>query len=122
MLLLLVLFDLLDLLALPSMLQLKDLLTRAMQRAKVDTQVSASQVVSVANAFLQDLLEFHHVDARAASLREQILTIEVTRSSTGQFVSEREAQLLERITQKIPSSKIKKVRYKVVHHFARSEH
>ncbi len=103
------------------MIPLKDLLGRAMHRAKVSTQVSASRVVVEANEFLVDLMGKYKAQARAASFRDQTLTIEVLRAATSQFVREHEEELLAAIRTRIPDQPIRSVRYRVVYRFRGSE-
>jgi hypothetical protein len=103
------------------MIPLKDLLPRALQRAKVSTQVSASRVVAEANAFLTEILSNHTGMARAASFREQTLTIEVLRSATGEFIRGHEAEMLAVIRARLPNETIRFVRYRVVYSFRGSE-
>ncbi len=103
------------------MIALKDLLNRAMQRAKVSTQVSASRVVAEANEYLVDLMGLHKAKARAASFRDQTLTIEVLRAATSQFVREHEAEMLAAIRTRVPDQIIRSVRYRVVYRFRGSE-
>ncbi|MBI5370215.1 DUF721 domain-containing protein [Candidatus Uhrbacteria bacterium] len=103
------------------MLQLKDLLTGALKRAHVSTQVTATQIVSVANEFLGVLLGMESKEARVVSFRNGTLTIEMRRSSTSQFLKEHEEVLLDELRLRLPSQKIASVRYHLVHHFRRSE-
>jgi predicted nucleic acid-binding Zn ribbon protein len=103
------------------MISLKDLLPRALQRAKVSTQVYASRVVAQANEFLVGLLGIHAKRARAASFRDQTLTIEVLQSATGEFIREHEAEMLAAIHTRIPDETIRSIRYRVVYRFRGSE-
>lgn len=103
------------------MIPIKDLLSRAMLRAKVSTQVSASRVVSAASDFLADILKERRVDARAASFHDQTLTIEGKNASIIQFVHEHEDELLASIRPRVPELPIRFVRYRVVHRFRGSE-
>lgn len=103
------------------MIPIKDLLGRAMLRAKVSTQVSASRVVSAANDFLADILKEHRVDARAASFHDQTLTIEGKNASIIQFVHEHETELLGSVQSHVTELPIRFVRYRVVHRFRGSE-
>ena len=102
---------------------LRDLLTQAMQRARVSKQVTAAQIVSLANEKLDTLLSpAQRTDARVVFYREHALTIEVNNASIGQYIKELEGQLLHAMHERLAPSTIRKVNYRVVHHFRTSEH
>ncbi|MBI2475103.1 DUF721 domain-containing protein [Candidatus Uhrbacteria bacterium] len=97
-----------------SLTPIRDLLTTALKRANVSTQVNATQVVTKANEEIARILpQEQNSDARAVSLKDNILTIESCHSSTAQFVSEFEQQILNEIKKKFPEQKIIRVRYRI---------
>ncbi len=101
---------------------LKDLLNSAIKRARVSTQVTASQVISSANEALSRVLAPVRLqDARALSYKDNILTFEVKHAATGQFLSENEDRLLRFIKEHLPDASIRTVRYRIVHRFRRSD-
>ncbi len=104
------------------MMPLKDLLNNAIKRARVSTQVTASQVVSCANEALSRVLAPERLkDARALSYKETVLTFEVKHAATGQFLSENEDRLLRFMKEHLPDISIRTVRYRIVHRFRTTE-
>lgn len=101
---------------------LRDLLTQAMQRARVSTQVTAAQIVSFANESISSFLKpDQRRFARAISYKNQLLTIEVLRASVGQYLKEQERDLIKMIQKRFPMFGIQRIRFRVVHHFHTSE-
>ncbi|MBI4713688.1 hypothetical protein HY771_00665 [Candidatus Uhrbacteria bacterium] len=93
---------------------LRDLLTNAIKRANVSTQVTATQIVAKANEAIDRVLpvEFR-TDSKAVSFKDNILTIASAHSSTSQFVSENEKKITDFILSKFPQQNIRGVRYKI---------
>lgn len=93
---------------------IRDLLTTALKRANVSTQVNATQVVTKANEEIARILPLEQsTDARAVSLKDNILTIESSHSSTAQYLSEYEFKILNNLKKEFPGQKIIKVRYRI---------
>jgi len=97
-----------------SLTPIRDLLTTALKRANVSTQVNATQVVTKANEEIARILPREQSsDARAVSLKENILTIESSHSSTAQYLSEHEFQILNNLKKEFPAQKIIRVKYRI---------
>ena len=103
------------------MFQLRDLLSQAVKRARVSTQVSASQIVSIADSTLEELMGSKKKDARAASFHEGVLLIETLHSAASNFIQEQEPILKARLRERFADHQVHTIRYRVVHHFRKSE-
>ncbi len=104
-----------------DMFQLRDLLSQAVKRAHVSTQVSASQIVVMADALLEELMGAKKKDARVVSFHEGILLIETLHSAASNFIQERETILQARLRERFTDHQVSVVRYRIVHHFRKSE-
>jgi|GEM_PF-2095103 len=93
---------------------MKDLLRKSLKQHGVSAEVTSSQMMIVANEFLQDVLPpFRQMDARAMSLKNEVLKINIKNGSVRQFLAPFEQELFQRLEEKFLKKVVSRIVYQI---------
>lgn len=103
-------------------ISLKDLLGNAVQRAGIKRQITAADIITTANKFLdQECASFQRKDVRAGFYKNNVLMINCLNGPSSRFIRSKKESLLLFMKRHVPESDVLEVKTKIVTAFPSAE-